>query len=478
VSLVACAKLAGLEDSEDPLANGTSGGVKPGNTSSSSSGGTATLDSVEISPTTLDINSPCGTPSGLVSLRLNNTGDKPVEYEIKAPDNAIISLKDNNGANVTVVKDVVNAGQLAQIPIQLSSPTPAKVETELIVSALGRTQVIKTTATVTGGMLVVSPPLIDFGQVRQNTTTLPQIVELTNTGNETITIQGWTGGSADFTMSTGSINIPPTEKRTASVTFVPAPAGAPLTTEFVPSPLAPVCGGAKPLQLKGHRIDTNVTVSPATADMGGVNCNSSPNLARRITVSNFSSANAAVVVLSLAKGAGSPFRLSTPGFTIPIAPSGEKLDMNFDVIANTPISGTPGQQTDTVNVAISGAENFTRTVNVSMNVEGALLEINPTTLNTFTASSTKRSFNVRNVGNKQLLLDHRSSNNGEFSVQGGSGFPVPPNFTVGVEVELKNTGSGMHAADITTVRANPIVSPFENGQLCAPAPVVKASANL
>lgn len=478
VLLVACANIVGLEDSEPPVVetkNNNSG-------SSTSSGGEVTTDDgIQISPANLEMKAPCGpTPSDPVTINLNNRGSKTVDYEVKPPDGSIVTIREKE-------KGTLSPGQLAQVKVSIGAPTPLDIANEILVTTTteGKTSTksLPIKAQIRGALLVISPPLIDFGDIRQNTTTPPQPIEMTNQGNEALTISGWagTGATDDFKMSTGSITINPGEKGNASVTFTAAPAGGPLMAEYTATTLVPVCGTTKPLLLKGQRVNTNVTVSPASADFGGVDCNSSPNRFKTITVTNFAN-QAATVNIALGKGAQSPFTISKTSFVVPAAVPPGKMDVNFDVGLVMPVGSTPGGIGDSVSVAITGAVTSNKSVAAAANIEGALLGFSTTALTGFTAGSPTKQFIVRNDGNKQVALRHDSSNTGEFNIVNGTNTSLllPSGSVFGnalnVDVSLVNTNSGPHSANITTQRTTPLF--IESAQLCQPAAVVTANANI
>jgi hypothetical protein len=452
------------------------GGSTSSGGSSGSSSGVVITDNVAITPAKLSLTTRCGA-SASAPISLANNGSAPIEYEVQVPEGLPLTL--DNGQRAT--KATLSPGAVATISVTLNATLPSEIEHRVLVTIGGKTTVIAVGAKVSGALLTLSPSLVDFGEVRQNTNTPPQPIEITNTGTESGVVAGWKAVAAtdDFKMSTASLTILPGQKASATVTFNAGPAGAALGAEYEPTSIEPLCELPK-LRIKGQRVNTNVTVSPVSADFGGIDCNASPTTVKRITVTNFAT-QAASVILTLAKGATSPFRLNQAAFTVPAAagPTG-KAELNFDISPVSPISANPGPIADSVKVDITGPEPSSKVINVTATVQGAVLEATPLTLTGFAAATTVRSFTIRNLGNKQITLAHASSTTSEFQITNGTATStLPPNGpfnSANVDVKLMNLMPGIHNANITTTRTTPVFG--ESGQLCRPAPVVAASATL
>jgi hypothetical protein len=478
-ALGACARLAGLEDSNPAqdenlpsLPDGGGGGSFPANEAGAI-----------ISPLKIEVSTSCGTLAEAAYIKIQNTGDRDIPFEVKSPSPDIIALKGETGNSLESVKGVVVAHKVELVYTKVISSTPGTVLGELFVTTGDDLQQVPVQITIKGGSLALSPTLIDFGQVRQDTSTPPQPVTLENTGNEPITVESWrVDGGTDFTMSTGSLTIAPGVKAASTATFVAGSAGAPLSAGVSPQTQMPTCNAAPTLTLKGQRVNQAVTVNPGTIGFGEIDCNTaSANAPKTITVSNFSPNTVATfnvalkdgadawLVVNPASGSVNPAAGATPG-TAPVT------------VNLKPIGSVPGDLTGSIQITTAGPETGTKTVIASLRVKGALLEITPAALSGFTAGQTKQ-FTVKNTGNDFIYLRHSSSSTAFVIANGTDETPLypPGDFfpnALKVDVKLNTAGTGTHAAEITTVRTSSGLFFPTSGRLCNVPTVVQASAVL
>jgi urease beta subunit len=466
-AVAACAKIADLEGSYPSFPADGNGGTLP-----------TTPEGITVSPATLEIATSCGVTSDSSAIAIANTGAVEQPYEVQVPKGSSLTLRDDKGTIGPVVSGVVAPGQVVQVVAVVTSSKPGTNETDVFVTTAGRLQVVKARVTIKGAALSLTPALIDFGEVRQNTAAPPQTVEIENTGNEPVTIEGWTSttrtadaGAPDFTMSSASIPIQPGQKGQATVTFEPKPAGPEVTAELTPKTTGTLCGDPPKIRLEGTRVNAEVTVSPGGFDFGDVACNAVSNATRTLTISNYSNQDANATVTLPADS----------WFTIlDLAPltirkgRADKPTTATITVGLKQLPSTLEDHTEQLSITLTGPETTTKTVSTRVRTVGAILEVTPATLDEFTPGETKE-FTIRNTGNKFIAVRVASSNPAAFASGGDHYLYENSPFVSRATVRFLATTPGTHTADITVSRTESPPWWPKSSTLCNAPVVVKAT---
>jgi hypothetical protein len=450
LALAACATLADL-DTDGPSGSGSSG-TAPAEDAGSLK---PTAEGLVISPEVLSITAGCGAAAEK-PLSIHNGGKEKVAWEVSVDEKSIVQLKDADGALVRNVSGTVAPGGVAHIPVTVTASTPGTMPGgEIVIKTKSSTRQMRSEITINGGGLTVTPGLIDFGEVRENRATLPQEVEIENTGNEAVNVRSFSqvgDAGSDFTMSSGSVFIQPGQKGKTKATFNAGPAGEQLSAEFKPETEKPLCGAAPVLSLKGKHVSYAVTINPGGVDFGAVDCNSAPAVTKSVIASNFDPETAHVAFTNSASFTVAPLEQDLAGTTgtatFVIQPRAVGANI-VDIVEDIPVAIT------------RLGETTNRSVNARLTVVGATLSIFPTTLGGFKTSE-GQSFSLQNTGNRNIRVSHTSSN-AAFTVSSGTTANADAFFPSFVGVNL--VAAGPHSAQITTTRESGAV-------LCRPAAVV------
>ena len=469
-ALAACATIAGLEGTPPTAAD--DGGPD--------GGGRELSEGITVTPESIAITTSCSGAGETKYITIDNQGDVAASYELEVPEGSAFALRDDADASATNVKGTVPPKQLVIVYLRVTSAKAGTFDGQVIVRVGERVTQVPVKVTVNGGALAFFPDLVDFGEVRQKTASMPQSIDIENTGTEAVNVLGFvrtppSDAGAEFSVSAGgSINVPPGEKAKVTATLLAGDAGAPVTSTFAPETQSPTCGELPTLTLKGTRVNQDVTVNPVSLDFGDVDCASAGGATRTITVSNYGGASAA---LAVSTPGSSWFDVSAGAPSVPPA-SGDKPGTTPITVTLKPVGATFGTHSDPIVVEVTGPETKTTTVTATVKSVGAVLAISPLTLSGFAPDGTK-SFGVRNTGNGFVYVRHTSSNTGAFKIDNGtSETPLAPGsiFALNVDVTFVAEAAGTHQAQITTTRiGSPPLYP-RSGNLCEPAPVVQASA--
>jgi hypothetical protein len=467
---LACARLAGLDDPDPPASNGS------GSSPDSGSPGVILGDGITLKPESIALTTSCAGNDDAQYISLENQGDKDWPYELQVPEGSAFQLRDGADASVRSLTGTLPAKRILLVYLRVTSTKAGNFGGQVIVRVGEHTKSIPVNVTMNGGALAISPTLVDFGEVRQNTASPPQTVEIKNTGTEAVNVTGLgaaagSDAGTEFDVSFGSaasVNIPPGETANATVTLVAGPAGAKVTSTLEPRTQSPTCGELPTLTLSGTRVNTEVTVNPISLGFGSVGCGVG-GATKTVTISNFSNMPAS---FTAAAPAISWFTVDPASGTVPR----EMMGVPGTATVTVTLKPVPtfGNRTDAIDIIVAEPAKTT-TVLASVMGKGAVLSISPMTLSGFAPDETK-SYLVRNVGNDFIYVRNTSSD-GAFTVDGTTAlFPDNP-FGFGVGVKFVAQGSGTHNATITTMRISspPFVLP-ESGTFCEAPGVVNVTA--
>lgn len=203
--------------------------------------------------------------------------------------------------------------------------------------------------------LSISPTSIDFGNVPVGTTTAPQTVTLSNTGNASLTVDPLTAAAAPFARAGGTCSAPPItltagSSCTLTYTFAPTVTGAANQTLTVTSSGT----GSGTIALTGNGVQGNLTITPGSVNFGSVNVGT-PSAEETVTLANTGTATLDVTALTAAAAPFARTGTGTCSASLPITiTAGSSCTLtytftpavvgpasqNLTVTANAPGSGT------------------------------------------------------------------------------------------------------------------------------------------
>ncbi|MDF2693551.1 MAG: hypothetical protein K0S65_1934 [Labilithrix sp.] len=468
-TIVACAQLAGIDDSGS---TGDTNGGEDGD------GGAIELaNGLSVSPQNIALTTSCAGAGETKHIALENKSATEATYELQVPEGSAFALRDDKGGTTLSLKGTLPARQVVLVYLQVTSTKAGTFDGQVIVRVGEQVSQLPVSVTVNGGALALSPSLVDFGEVRKDKVSAEQTVEITNTGTEAVNVTGFRAagggdagpGAEDFEvkLESGSVNIAAGQKTTAKLTLRAGPQGDPLATTLEPMTQTPTCGALPALTLKGQRVNQDVTVNPAALDFDEVDCNSASGGSRTITVTNFGGGD---VSFNTSTTPSSWFTVSPSSGTVPKAKGPDPGTAPITVTLK-PLTGPIGDHEDPITIDIGGPQPKITNVVAKLKSVGAVLSIQPTTLDGFTPDQT-RSFSVRNDGNKFITARHTSSNTGAFAITGGSTTLLFPGVIIPLSVSVKFVAqtSGQHSSNITTARES-------GAQLCSPPATVVANGS-
>lgn len=469
LALVACASIAGIED-PDPASGGGAGGPD---------GGVQLGDGISITPESVTITTSCTGSGESRYITLTNQTDADTSYELQIPEGSAFALRDASDASTPTLKGTLAAKQVLIVYLRVTATTAGTHSGQIIARVGERVTQLPVVVTVNGGSLAFSPTLIDFGEVRKDTNSPTQVVQLENTGTEKVNVIGFgvpagAASGTDFTTSlaSGSLVLDPGAKTDVTTMFVAGPPGPQITTVFEPRTETPTCGALPKLTLKGTRVNQDVTVNPVLLNFGDVDCSSAGGATKTISISNYSGGLVPFTVST----ASTRYSVAPPSGTVPAANGSTpgKVDV---VVTLKAVGAALDTYNDTIEVETSGPQARKTSVAISLKTVGATVSVQPTTLTGFGGDEIE-SFTVKNTGNKFIYLQHASSDSNAFRlVNNSDNSPLYPGISLSVSVKSVAQGSGPHSATVTTTRRDtPVLSLFPSSAvLCEPAAVVTAN---
>lgn len=462
-ALAACAGLAGIEAPDLVRASGAEDGG-------------AVSSEIAIRPEAIAITTTCAGASETPSLTLENAGTAPAPYELQVPEGSAFALLDESGATTGARTGLVPAKATVSVPLQASATRSGTFPGEVVVRVGGGVRLVPVQVTVQGAELTALPALVDFGEVRQQTEATAQTVELENTGTAAVDVVGFSAdGGADFALSLSPTTLAPGAKASATASFAAGDAGLPTSKTFTAITRQAVCGELPRVTVRGVRVNQEVTVNPASIDFGDVDCLSAGGATRSITISNYATVPAVFAVTS---GAGSRFSASPSKATVPPATNG--IPGAVDVVVTLlPTGSSIGDHAEPLQIDVTTPESRLSTVTAKVRNVGAKLVIEPTRLARYSRDQ-KKSFTVKNVGNKFVFVRHDSSSPKVFSLVGDSDeSALYANAPFPATVEVRLGVSGDHSAEITTTRRDTPGFTFypASGTICEPPAIVSVTTD-
>ena len=454
--VVACARIAGLDEGGSGASLGLDAGAQ------------TTSNGATIYPDHLTISAGCGVRADSEDqIAIQNGSAVSLAYKLESSDASLLGFVLPNGSVATSITGTVPPGQVSSgVKVSVTSAAAGTHPATVLVNVGDSQRLIPVSVTVQGGTLLLSPSVLAFGQVRKQTNT-SQNITVSNTGTTAVTIDSWTGQTADLTLAAGALTIAAGASHPVAATLAAGPAGLSLTTAMTPHTLDRLCGTAPSVTLSGTRIDTSVTVT-GSIDFGDVSCGAT--ITKPVTISNFGPQQA---TFHFDIPPGSYFGVDVVDGTVPGAnPDGSPATTTVNLRVNAQTAPSD-PHTEQLVVETPGDTATSKTISASATIRGAVLQALPGSL-TFDKKSQKQSFVLTNTGNQFIYVTFGAS--GGFTAD--SSAAVFAGFPSSVNVNAPSS-SGNHTGALTMSRADNPIPPFlggsTSGAICGNAPTVSLS---
>jgi hypothetical protein len=316
--------------------------------------------------------------------------------------------------------------------------------------------------TPSGGTLVVSPALIDFGTLPLVKKEADVAVDLTNTGNVAVTVDlaqpvdpqftfDWTGAPSTLT-------IPPGGAATGLTARFKPTSTLPSSGAATLSPRTAVCGmSATTIAVTGQGTNGNAGIQPGSLDFGLVGCGAR-GVAKDVKLTNSGSA---AFTFTAALGAASPYTLSATTGTV-AAGATTTVTVTPKAIPATSLT-TADLYADTLTLTTDVLGDTPHLVPLHQTAKGARLAFNPSTIafsDVPISKSAANPFVVTNGGNAAASVT--------LSVDNAT-FGVTPRVASAVNVGGSLAASASFAPNVVGA-ASAKISVATADVLCAPLP--------
>lgn len=477
-ALIACASIAGLDDSDTkqvPSVATTDGGNVTGN-------GELTTDAgITISPASIEIKGiKCGETKS-APITITNVGTAVAPFSITVPENSAFALE---GAVGGTLNGEVPPKEMRTVNLTAKSDAPGNVSADVVVQAGDTTQQITATLETLGAGLVFTPTTVEFGEVRKNTDSPPATIVFQNTGNDPITISGFSA-AAGFTLPT-NIEVPGGGQVAGTFIMAAGPKDpAPITTTVTPNlDGGALCGAIPTITLKGQRTDQDVTVNPPTLDFGRVGCGAISATKPKLTITN-GSPNQVHYVVALSGGSKFKAETALEGDIVKAkdAEHPTVLDLTFSQLT-AQASLADIDETLTVDITGAPAPIPQKTIKLHASVYGAVLQVttggyyNYADLTNISDNSTGYGA-IKNVGNATVCVKYSVSGGSSnyFAVEADDRLDV--NYLNDLRVGFDSNTDGNFSTNIVITHADCTQSlgGGESAPFCVAPPTVKASGH-
>ena len=412
------------------------------------------VDAIEVTPTEIDFSAvKCGAADAKKTITIKNTGTRATTYSVELPSGSVFEL-------ASPATGELAPGAETTIDVLAKINAAGDNAAELVVSTPSRFTPVKVTAKGTGGKLEFLPSLADVGDVRYQNGGSVEIA-LKNNGTETINLASFTGTNADFDVTWAGHPAPlvlePNATKFMNVKLSSgATASGPLNTALVPKVDGPHCGATPELPAKGQRVNLDVIIS--NADFGKQNCNTGGQQ-KDVVISNYT-AFALTYTAALKAGDGSAFTIvSGASDSIPAGTSSAPTTRTVK-IAMKPVGQNLTVLSDVLDLNVSGIEapsGGPRTANVSADIRGVILSVDPTSLHDFDYWD-RKNYKLTNAGNEPANINTSfSRDSGTTQAPAWNNNPpgsVPANGSANGSVRFQPIYKGNYAGTYTFFNTN------------------------
>jgi hypothetical protein len=375
------------------------------------------------------------------SVLVNGNSTQAVTLKNSGTSDIKISQLGVSGSGFSVsgvaVPLTVPAGQsmALQATFAPSAPGAATGSVTITSDAQTPTAAVSLAGTGVNGTYTMSltPSSVSFGNLNVGSTA-KQTVQLSNTGNSSVTVSQVAASGAGVSVSGLSVpaTIAPSQSVPVTVTFAPTASGA------VAGSLSVTNGeGVNALAaVTGTGVQAGLSVTPTSASFGSVVTGSSNS--QTIQLKNTGTAS---LTVSQVATTGSGFSVSGASVPLTLAP-GQTSTFNVQYAPTA-----AGAVNGTVSI-VSTAPNSPATVSLSGTGVAATrtLSVSPGSLSfgsVTNGSTAAQSFAVTNTGNSNVSISGISATGAGYSiVSGGSSVTLSPNQSASVGVQFAPTVAG------------------------------------
>lgn len=479
--LVACASIAGLDDS-DPVDGDAATTPVGGDTDA---GRIVTEAGISISPLAIALTGVnCG-DSKSAPITITNVGTASAPFSITVPENSAFTLE---GADGGVVTGEVEPKGSRIVNLTGKSDQPGNESADVVVKAGDTVQQITASLVSHGAGLVITPGTLDFGEIRKDIDSQPASVVFQNTGNDPITITSFT--KADGFTTPTNLAIPGGQQVTGAFIMNGAKKDdAPVSVMVTPmfdTASAKICGPTPTITLKGQRTDQNVTANPAQLDFGRVGCGALSGAHPKLTITNTAPK---LVNFEIKFGAETKFRcdqsLTGTVAGAPTVAESKTTELTFSQITAQP-SLTNIDETITISFPGADPPVQDKSIKLHADVYGAILQAAtggyPSPYYAYPdlvdiADNDTGYGSIKNVGNAAVCVKYSVSggNAGNFTPEADDRLDVNELDDLRVTFRASQNGNYSTSLIITHADCTSALGGGESAPFCAPPPTVKVS---
>lgn len=262
-TLAACATLAGIDLDGAPAPTGSAAPAPTVDAAPPE----PDPDQIVIRPQAdvLKLAARCGEKAKqIITIRNGTAVDATWEASVVGDGAVAVQLEATTGMLVSTLSGPLVARATVEIPVVSPATTTHGTfqGANILITAKYSarplaTRQLGTEVTITGALLTLDPPLIDFGDAKPAEPTRTETVEIKNTGNDRITWQGFNldGGDGTLTLEPTVVVLPPqaTTKRTATLAPFMGNVEGLMTVDATPVIEGTHCGALPVLTVKVNR---------------------------------------------------------------------------------------------------------------------------------------------------------------------------------------------------------------------------------
>jgi len=399
----------------------------------------------------IKLNAASGTISSQLSLStsalkygnvlINGSSTQAVTLKNSGQTDLNISQLTVNGSGFSVsglaAPATIPAGQSVSMQATFAPTTAGAATGSVTITSDASTPTVSVALSGTGMSasytMSLTPSGISFGNVNVGAIA-SQSVQLSNTGNSSVTLSQVSAAGAGVSVSgiSGSVTLNPSQSVPLTVTYKPAAAGAIAGSVTVTNN----DGINAVAAVTGTGVQAGLSVTPASAAFGNV----VTGVANSQTIQLTNTGNATLTV-SQATVAGSGFSIGSLSVPLNIAPS-QSASFNVQYAPTT-----AGAVTGSLSI-VSNASSSPATVALSGTGVAATttLAVSPASLSFGSVNdgtTASQSFTFTNTGNSSVAVSGVSiSGTGYSIVSGGGAVTLSPNQSASVSVQFAPTAAG------------------------------------
>jgi hypothetical protein len=345
----------------------------------------------------------------------------------------------------TAVPATIPAGQSVTLEATFAPAVAGSVKGSLTITSNAQNPSVSVALSGTGVAesytMALSPRSVSFGSVNVGGRAT-QTVQLSNTGNASVTITqvSATGAGISVSAPAGPATLAPSQSLPITITYAPTAAGSVAGAVTVSNSDGVNCVAA----VTATGVQAALSVTPATVGFGPV-VTGKPSSAHSIQLKNSGSAS---LTVSAAEVSGAGFSASGLTFPLTLTP-GQSGTLN---VAYTPSAA--GAATGTISI-VSSAPNSPTTVALSGTgaAPSYAMSLSPASVsfgNVNAGSSAAQTVTLSNTGNSSITVAHVSATGTGISVGGpAAGTTLAPSESVALSVTYSPTAPGAATGSIS-----------------------------